>query len=1032
MKRLVLTLLAATLVSGALAQNSTAFPDVPANHWAAAAVDRIAKLGIIIGFPDGTFRGNEAFTRYQAALVISRLLDVVNQNVNSSLAMTKSDIQSLRNAVQGLASDVASQGVRLSSAESAIASLSDDSTANKSAIASNSSRLDQIEQQLKNLPTGTNPAVLRDLQNQIASQRVAIDTAQAQADAAAKRANDAHNLASQAMSKADQNAADIAAANKTLQMLTEKVNTLASQQSAPPPAPAAPTPAPPSNLQGLQGDVQRNTSDIANIRQFVILLRRDQVALRDRVSALETGQSKQAKDIASLQKRVSALEANPLGISGSIELSYFVGRTLGSPFDVDRVYGVGQTRSMGSSIFSSGAAELTGDSPGDSDYQTDVGEVAQDRQDITQTTGALSSTLTLNLSLGNAINGAGSPNALNSFKSVVQLSLQNATGLTLSDGTNGATGGSAGAYECSSSATNCSTTQGYVFHVDDFTTTFNGIGGSPLSFSFGSNVETTFTPYLVNTSDPGFVATLTSPDFLKFLNPSLTAVYTAPNTDQAGNAVSNIFTRGAHLTVNPVKGITLGGSYVEAAANAGDKNNVNNNNNTDTVYGVDANASVSMFNLGFEWDQGSNNNQTGANAATDSLLYAKLNVNGKSLPILNSLDVNYRDIPQTWETGNNVNYAMIYDAGSNSSNYPFALADGNGNNVGQKGYGVSADLSLFILDVSGYYDNYKYDLATTQAAGPDQVQAYGVDATAQLFAGFSLSGFFHHVTINSTAVGDLEYQYTKNGSVLNTSTQADFGVGDQSLDHNYDTGFGVTLKHDGSASNALIKNLNLEATYKVTGADYGITTIDVKGDYKLNVSIASLTPYAEYEKITYGSAYVVNNDGTSTIQVGTGLSTTPLNVALKPSLEAAVNYRTTDHSASNGVSSNPSGAAYTANELQWSVGLVLNKFLFDHSTLTAKYGSWSGQNITTATQTNGTTCYDANGVKSSCPDNATDISNGDFFSGTNSQQSTSGYEAIWNFYDLEFSYGVYQNHNTAKTPQDSSAQAFQITYTVDF
>ena len=1027
MKRIVLTLLAATLVSGALAQNSTSFPDIPANHWAADAVNRIAKLGIVIGFPDGTFRGNEAFTRYQAALVISRLLDVVNQNVNSSLAMTKSDIESLRNAVQGLASDVASQGVRLSSAESAIASLSDgvtankssiasltnDVTANKSAVASNASRLDQIEQKLNNLPSGTDSAVLRDLQNQIASQRVAIDTAQAQADAAAKRANDAHDLAQQAMSQAQQNASDIAAANKVIQMLSDKVNNMPQQSQAT--APSAPAP----DLSGIKSDIQRNSSDIANIREFVILLRRDQVALRDRVSALESSDKQQSKDIAGLQKRVTALETNPLGISGSIELKYFVGRTLGSYFDVDRAYGLGQSRSMGSSIFSSGAAELTGDSEGDSGYQTDVGEVAQDRQDITQTAGNLSTTLTINMNT--TLNGAGSPNALNSFSSVLQLSLLKTDGLNIMnpDGSTPYTGDG-------------STNSGYVVHVDDFTTTFDGIGKLPLTFSFGTGVETTFTPYLVNTDDPGFVATLTSPDFLKFLNPSVTAVYTAPTTDQNSNTLTNVYMRGAHLSLNPIKGVTLGGSFVQSASNAGDKNNVNNNNITNTVYGVDANASVSMFNLGFEWDQGSQNNQTGANAATDNLLYAKLNVDGKSLPILNSLDVNYRNIPQTWENGNANNYAMIYNAGSNSSNYPFALADGNGDNVGQKGFGVKGDLSLFILDVSGYYDNYTYDLATTQAAGPDAVQAYGADATAQLFAGFSLSGFFHHVTINKTAVGDLENQYTANGSVLPTSTQADFGAGDQSIDHNYDTGFGVTLKHDGSASNALIKNLNLEATYKQTGAEYGITTIDVKGDYTLNVSIVTLTPYAEYEHITYGSNYTVNNDGTTTIQAGTGLTTKPLNVVLKPSLMGAVNYRTTDHTSQGG---------WTANEMQWSVGLVLNKFLFDHSTLTAKYGSWSGQNIEVNPTVNGTTCYDSAGNTSTCANGASNISNGDAYYGSNSKQSVQGYEVIWNYYDLELSYGVYQNHreNTAFAAAnggvpagDSSAQAFKITYTVNF
>ncbi len=368
--------------------------------------------------------------------------------------------------------------------------------------------------------------------------------------------------------------------------------------------------------------------------------------------------------------------------------------------------------------------------------------------------------------------------------------------------------------------------------------------------------------------------------------------------------------------------------------------------------------------------------------------------------------------------GNANNYAMIYNAGSNSGNYPFAMADGTGTNLGQRGYGASADLSLFILDVSGYYDNYSFDLT---AATPDTVSAYGVDATAKLFAGFSLSGFFHNVTLDGTQVGDLTDHLDANGAAVATAAP---NGDDLSMDKNYDTGFGVTLKHDGSASNALIKGLNLEATYSMTGASYNTTTIDVKGDYTLNVSIVTLTPYAEYETVTHTYA---TGDDTSTIQAGAGLSTTPLAIPLAPSLQGAVNYRTTNHT---------NAATYTANELQWSVGLVLNKFLFDHSSLTAKYGSWSGQNVEVATQTNGTTCYDSAGNTSTCTDSATDISNGDVAptGAGNTMQSVAGYEVIWNYYDLELSYGVYENHrtDTAGNQTAASAQAFQISYTVNF
>jgi len=124
MQRLLITLLAALFVGGIA--SAQAFPDIPANHWAGDAVAEIADLGIVIGFPDGTFRGNEAFTRYQAALVITRLLAVIEANAAAMQADVEGMLGGLRATVQDLAGNVAAQGSRLGAAESAIAGLSSD------------------------------------------------------------------------------------------------------------------------------------------------------------------------------------------------------------------------------------------------------------------------------------------------------------------------------------------------------------------------------------------------------------------------------------------------------------------------------------------------------------------------------------------------------------------------------------------------------------------------------------------------------------------------------------------------------------------------------------------------------------------------------------------------------------------------------------------------------------------------------------------------------------------------------------------
>ncbi len=491
-------------------------------------------------------------------------------------------------------------------------------------------------------------------------------------------------------------------------------------------------------------------------------------------------------------------------------------------------------------------------------------------------------------------------------------------------------------------------------------TTFEPIGAYPLTFTFGTNVETSFTPYIVATDEPGFVATVGAPDFMAFLNPGITAVYTTPN--QADD-----YLRGLRLTINPLEGLTIGGSFAQYAENASDKDDYLADNAQVTVWGVDGSLALSIFDLGFEWANG-----TGG-ATAESVLYATLDVDTGGLPILSSLGANYRNISDAW-TSNNYNLG--------ADDYPFA--------EDQSGFGVNAGLGLWVVNLDAYFDSY-----STRAG--DSAMSFGVDASADLFAGFSLGGWYHQAAVNGTTVDDLRTY------VDASETAVALAGADIERDDNYNTGFGVTLGHDGSAPNALISGLNISAGYSQTEADFSKTTLFVDADYALNVSIVSLTPYVGYKMVNDADA---GTDDTTTLKVGAGLSTTPLDVYTKPGLLAAVNYRTTSHS---------DFAVYTASELQWSVGLVLNEFIFDHSVLTAKYASWTGTNINNVTNTRG------------AGDFATDISGGDR-DGTGTQ-SVSGYELIWDYYDLQFAYGVYNNDNAGTL---SSAQAFQITYKVTF
>ncbi|MCA9835402.1 MAG: S-layer homology domain-containing protein [Trueperaceae bacterium] len=937
MKKLLIAILAVFATAG-FAQE--AFPDIPAGHWAGDAVKRISDLGIVIGFPDGTYRGNESFTRYQMALVISRLLDVIQSNMDAMKAMTDADIASLRNALQELASDVAAQGVRLNAAEGAIASLGDD-------VSSNTARIEALENAWANMePAGIDPAVLADLQNQIDSARVAADTAAAQAAAAAAAAGAAADAAGAASAQARQNAASIDAINDLLALLNGDIDGLKADVAA---LNDAMMNMPTGIDDATLAQIDRNTSDIANIREFVILLRRDQVALRDRVAALEASDADQAAAIADLQARLTKVEEDLFLVSGSIELEYLAARVSGTPFDSDRVWGINNDRSISGSNFSSGTTDLNGD-----DDEVDVGEVAQDLQDIEPAEGATSATLTLNVGFGTDRNGAGSPRALNSFDSVISLALTE-VGTPLVDA-----GGDA-------------IDLPFVFSVDDWSTTFDPIGAAPLTFQFGTDVTAQFTPYILDTETDGFKATLGTPDFLAFLDPTLTIVYGELGADTAA-AADDIYFRGVRGELTPLSGdnfsATGGVSYVESTRNAGDHEDILANNGTYTAFGLDGQIGISIIDLAFEFASESDSVDA---AVADSLFYitADVDVASLGLPIIKSLSANFRNMPTTWDMTD-----ISYAEGD------FAMD--------QSGFGVNAEFGLFILDPLSFY----FDSFSIPSTG-NNISALGVDAKVNLFAAFAIDAFYHMVSVDGANVDS-----------LSSASDAPVAGPDLERDDDYDTGFGVSLVHDGASANALIPGLNLSAGYAQTGADFDTTEITVDVDTNFSFGFISLDPYAGFESITDADA---GTDDTSTIKAGTGISTTPLDIFFNPSLEAAVNFRSTSHSDAD---------VFTSTELQFAVGLTLNEFLFNNSTLTVKYGSWSGTNINNVD------------VAATETDGASNISDGDLNTG-DTTQSTSGYEVVWDYYDLVFAYANYTDDD-GTAGGTSAAQAFKISYTVTF
>jgi hypothetical protein len=74
------------LVTPAQAQNRAEFQDVPRDHWAYAALQKLASAGILEGYPPtGNFVGQRAMTRYEFAVAIARLLNTLPTDNNGQV-----------------------------------------------------------------------------------------------------------------------------------------------------------------------------------------------------------------------------------------------------------------------------------------------------------------------------------------------------------------------------------------------------------------------------------------------------------------------------------------------------------------------------------------------------------------------------------------------------------------------------------------------------------------------------------------------------------------------------------------------------------------------------------------------------------------------------------------------------------------------------------------------------------------------------------------------------------------------------------
>jgi archaellum component FlaC len=1025
MKKRLVTLLAGLLTVLSLGFGLAQFSDVPAGHWAKEAVEALAAKGIIVGFPDGTFRGNEPITRYQAALIIYRLLQQIEEELKAKgeaptlEALTPEDLEVLKNAIQELAAELAALGVRVSALE--------DSAATKEDIARLEALIEELRAQpMPEVEPGMDQAALQDLLDRVEAASIAADTALAQAqqlaeqlEALAQAVEGVKGDLAALSTKEEANAQAIQALNELAVTLNQDVLALRDQVAAL--EKGAVTQEDLENLkasleglkgrlesvealvgslasdltdrveaasiaadtalaqaqqlaeqlealaqavEGVKGDLaalstkeEANAQAIQALNELAVLLNQDILVLQDRATALEKGladlqganleqfatkadleELATKEDVAAVQEFAAALRSDLVGLSEKVS------KLESQVADLSKV----QYSIKGSLTATYGFVTRAGTNNFDIDrlfatpFSTGVFGSTEEKGSNVELPDVASRQLTegsLTLDFG------------------VKNNAPAATGVAVSEATVQIfTSAIASGAPTPNPRLNTATLKGTV-------------DGQPFSVVYHWRFSSfRFNDYLfVNRSDSrrehrqGVVATFQGTKLP--LSPEVTVVLGTSSDTGTGADPDQIFGVsgyfGIRTALKPLEGLTLALNYALADDEA------NSGGNPDrSALGVDGTLKLGDFSVkglfvtsrpatGIYFRDYFDPNRS------DWVYYVQLD--GKLGPL--SLKANYHAVDDDYANGvagMSADHLQYYGGVKGRQNPAPYKAD-------EEGLGVELGLPVGPVELGGYLNSYG---AYPYISGPITTEA-GASAKVALFSGFSLKAAYDAAWTGASYVD------------LGTQTSARI------------TG---TLRHDGAAKDALVKDLNLtlEGKYNDLHTPSPYFGLAVYGDYKFALGPLSLDKilfrYSD-PNLSAGSDETLKGG----LQASVKLDTLPL----KPSLTGEVAARQTRQTGGD------------TEELKWSVGLSLGEFLFPGSKLEARYGEYRASRVAD--------------IREGATNSAFDPSDDRLYSGGGGNSgSVAGFNVTWSYYDFRADYGEYI------TSLGDHARTFRVTYTTRF
>ncbi|MEG3438337.1 iron uptake porin [Pannus brasiliensis CCIBt3594] len=100
--------------------------DVSPSAWAYEALrSLVERYGCIVGYPDRTFRGDRALTRWEFAAGLNACLNTLERMIQDGVAVAKEDIDKLKRLASEFQSELAAMGARIDNLENRAAFLED-------------------------------------------------------------------------------------------------------------------------------------------------------------------------------------------------------------------------------------------------------------------------------------------------------------------------------------------------------------------------------------------------------------------------------------------------------------------------------------------------------------------------------------------------------------------------------------------------------------------------------------------------------------------------------------------------------------------------------------------------------------------------------------------------------------------------------------------------------------------------------------------------------------------------------------------